>query len=148
MVFSHIWLRNLLPVVVSPLDLLLDLISLMLCFMHLDHLSLPLPELRLILHHDLSIGLLLHSPHSLFIFLLLPCLSIFLDLHLSLLLNVLLLIGSQTLEMVGYIAVLGMLTSSCGMIFGHEVTRVNQDYFVLVLSLLVSFPLGLTLTLV
>lgn len=144
---SYFRLRHLLPIEVSPLLLLLHLVCLMLSLVHLHHLPLPLPQLRLVLHHHLPVGLLLHGPQFFLIFFLLLRKLSFQHLLLSLRLDVLLLVGSQPLEVVGHVSVTRVLACcGCG-VFCHEVAGIYVHYLKLILSLLILLPLFLPLAL-
>ena len=129
-----------LSVLISPLDLSLHVVYLVLFLKISNHLLLLCFQLNFILQHQLSVCFLLKSPHALLLLLLLLQSFAFLYLCSSGCFNILDLIRPQTLEMIWHVSVACKLTSSSCWIFSHYITVVHIDDFKLVLSLLILSP--------
>ena len=130
----------LLPILVLPLDLLLNLVVQVLIPMHHVNLSLLVSKLQLILEHQLPVGFLLHCPLHVFILL-----SLLLSPGISHLLgplvqDVLLLVRSESLEVVGHISVISQLTHGCGWVLSHDMAFVGVCDLEVVYSLLSILP--------
>lgn len=126
---------------VLPLLFLDNLILLMLCFMHSHHLSLFLLQLSLILHHQLSVSLLLHCPLSLLLCFISFLFLSFSHLLLSLCIYFFDLIGSETFEVIWNVSVASVLRYCCGSIFSHNITIVSVGNLELIMSFLILSPL-------
>ena len=128
-------------VVVGPHVALGDLVLLVLSLMHCNHLLLLCLQVQFILHHQLSVCLLLHCPQLFLFFLSLLCCFVVSNLLSSLFHDGLLLLWCQPLEVIWYKSVRSQLTSCCVGILRHQVTVVHIRDLPLVLLLLVLSPL-------
>jgi hypothetical protein len=141
------WQWVLLSILVLPLDLLLNLIIQVLIPVHHVHLPLLVSELQLILEHQLSVGFLLHGPLHVFILLSLLLSPGVPHLLSPLVQDVLLLVRSESLEVVGHVSVVGQLTHGSGGVLSHDVALIGVRDLEVVHSLLGVLPRGLLVAL-
>lgn len=134
-------------VVVGPSLVLFNTATLVINLLTVVHLLVLVAHIYLVAEHLLSVGSLLGSPSTLLVVVVCSRLLIVAHLLGTSGVDVVDLVGAQTLEMVGHVTVSSEFALGCHGILSHDVAMVGLRDLSLVHALLVVFPavLGVTL---